>query len=151
MPGLASSMKRVQIVQWRAVQILRLHLAAWQVTTMDKIHQRAQSTTALVWYAQQVSLSASTSANPVNMQPHHTVQQCSLQRVHGCIIAGCNALLDCYSAKVLLRVQVMRRALLAMREAVLLRRGACTGPADCQGTRHHHPNACGLQCLVPPD
>ena len=29
--------------------------------------------------------------------------------------------------------------------------GACAGPADCQGTRHHHPNACGLQRLVPPD
>ena len=55
-PGLASSTRRVQIVHWRAVQILRLHLAAWQVTTVDKIHQRAQSTTALVWYAQQVSL-----------------------------------------------------------------------------------------------
>ena len=38
------------------MQILRLHMTAWQVTTLDKIHQRAQSTTALVWYAQQVSL-----------------------------------------------------------------------------------------------
>ena len=48
------------MVHWRAVQILRLHLAAWQVTTVDKIHGRAQSTTALVWYAQQVSWSCHT-------------------------------------------------------------------------------------------
>ena len=44
----------VQVVQWRAIQLLRLHLAAWQVTAVDKVRRRAQATTALVWYAQQV-------------------------------------------------------------------------------------------------
>ena len=45
----------VQVVHWRAVQMLRLHLAAWQVVAEQKSRRSAQSTTALVWYAEQVS------------------------------------------------------------------------------------------------
>lgn len=44
----------MQVVHWRAVQILRLHLAAWQLAAELKRRSRAQATAALVWYAQQL-------------------------------------------------------------------------------------------------